>query len=395
VSLKDLRLSFVIPWYGADIPGGAEAQCRLTAEHLAETGADVEVLTTCVRDFLSDWNTDFFRPGTEVVNGVPVRRFPVRKRDTRAFDAVNWKLMNRLPVTAQEERIFVSENVRSDALCRYIEERGDGRTYVFIPYMFGTTYWGLQVRPEQSFLMPCLHDESYAYLDIFKPVFDSCRGMLFLTPAELDLARRLYALPPERLKLTGGGIDADFASNGDQFRSGYGITEPFLLYAGRRDATKNVPLLIDFFARVIDQTPNSSLKLVLIGAGKLPPLDPRTAKHIVDLGFVTQQDKYDAYAAALALCQPSINESFSIVMLEAWLAGTPVLVHADCAATRDHCVRSNGGLYFGTYDEFSGCVDFFLREPEIGQRMGELGREYVRANYTWSAVLERLERALN
>jgi len=57
-----MKIAFVIPWYG-DIPGGAENECKRTVENLARRDVDVEVLTTCVKEFLSDWNTDYYKEG--------------------------------------------------------------------------------------------------------------------------------------------------------------------------------------------------------------------------------------------------------------------------------------------------------------------------------------------
>jgi len=86
-----VKIAFVIPWYG-DIPGGAEHECRGTAENMMTRGIDVEILTTCVKDFLSDWNTNYYKEGIYELNGVPIRRFEVRKRNTRLFDKINFKL---------------------------------------------------------------------------------------------------------------------------------------------------------------------------------------------------------------------------------------------------------------------------------------------------------------
>jgi glycosyltransferase involved in cell wall biosynthesis len=119
----------------------------------------------------------------------------------------------------------------------------------------------------------------------------------------------------------------------------YGI-EPFLLYVGRKEAGKNVPLLIDYFAQYKRQY-GGELCLVLVGKGAVE-IPPDRRHNILDLGFLSEQDKLDAYAAALALCQPSCNESFSIVMMEAWVAGTPTLVHANCAVTRGIAWRPMG-----------------------------------------------------
>jgi len=121
--------------------------------------------------------------------------------------------------------------------------------------------------------------------------------------------------------------------------------------------------------------------------------DPDLHQDIVSLGFLPVQEKYDAYAAALALCQPSLNESFSIVIMEAWAAGTPVLVHEGCVATRDHCVASRGGLYFASFSDFVGCLDFLLDHPEQARRLAWNGCRYVELNYAWDRVIAKYLRA--
>jgi len=143
----------------------------------------------------------------------------------------------------------------------------------------------------------------------------------------------------------------------------------------------------EYFARYKLTHPRSRLKLVLIGSGGVR-IPGRLSADILDLGFVTPQEKADAYAATLALCQPSLLESFSLVMMEAWLAGAPSLVHGRCAVTRDHCLASNGGLFFEDYFEFVEAIELLARDGALRQRMGEAGRAYVLANYTWDRVTD-------
>ena len=382
-----MKVAFVIPWYGPDIPGGAESLTRRTVEHLCQVGVPVEVLTTCVREFLADWGRNYHRPGVTEVNGVTVHRFPVRKRDRAAFDAVNWKLVHDQPVSMAEEQVFVRESVRSPALTEYIAKHLNQYVFVFIPYMFGTTYWGIAACEGKALLVPCLHDESYARMDVFQQMFAQVRQVIFNSPAELDLAHALYRLGDDVPMLLGGGVDTDFSADGDAFRQKYGVTRPFILYAGRKDKGKNVGLLIDYFRRYRAHR-TRAVDLVLIGGGALSRgLIPDEG--IWDLGFVPVQDKYNAYAAATVLCQPSLKESFSLVLMEAWVTGTPTLVHANCAVTTDHCVRSNGGLYFGDYLEFEACLELMLSQPELRKALGANGRRYVLGNYRWDIIVER------
>jgi glycosyltransferase involved in cell wall biosynthesis len=381
-----MKVAFVIPWYG-NIPGGAESECRTTAEHLAARGVEVEILTTCVKEFLSDWNTNHYPEGIYHEGGLMVRRFPVRKRNTRKFDRINYKLIHAMAISPEEESIFIREMINSTALCKYIQDHGNEYDYFFfIPYMFGTTYFGAQIHPAKSILIPCLHDESYAYLEIYKPLFRSVRTILYNTGPEKDLCNRIMA-PEGNQVVMGIGVDTTIGYDARRFADTFGITDPFILYAGRRDPGKMVDELIRYFTRYLEET-GSALKLVLIGKGEIT-IPRGYSDRVIDLGFLPVQDKYDAYAAASVFCMPSLNESFSLVMMESWLCGAPNLVNGGCEVTKSHCIRSNGGLYYGDYEEFEACLSYLMTHPDIRVRMGENGRRYVQKEYDWDIIMNR------
>lgn len=399
-----MKIAFVIPWYGKDIAGGAESECRKTALHLKKAGINVGILTTCVRDSYSNWNENYHKEGEEIIEGMIVRRFKVRKRDTKRFDAINYKLMNtdmrRLkmlqlyepeisPISRDEEDVFINEMINSPDLYNYISQtQKDYDFFIFIPYMFGTTYFGSKACKEKAILIPCLHDEGYAYMSIYREMFQKARGIVFLSMAEQELKKRLYGDSLNGI-LLGGGVDAEFECDGQRFLKKYSIEPPFILYAGRKDTGKNTPLLIDYFCRYKSKNENSKLKLILIGSGKIC-IPKGYSRYIFDLGFIESQDKYDAYKAALCLCQPSINESFSLVVMESWCAGTPVLVHAGCEVTREFCIESNGGLYFSNYAEFTEAVDFLMNNSTIREGMGENGHLFVKKNFSWDVIITKL-----
>jgi glycosyltransferase involved in cell wall biosynthesis len=382
------KLAFVTPWYGENIPGGMEAETRRTAVHLHQAGFQVEVLTTCIREFLSDWGHNHHRPGVEVSQGVTVRRFPVEKRDRAAFDAVNWRLMNNLPITAVQERTYIEEMIRAPQLYDYIAQHSQEYLFIFIPYMFATTYFGGQICPERSLLIPCLHDESYARLPIYQEVLPAMRAMILNSRAELHLVDRLFGPANGQLRqVIGAGVDSDREADAARFRAKYKLDGPFVLYAGRRDAGKNVPLLLDYWRRYC-QSEGRAVKLALIGPGDIQ-VAPDMRDWLLDLGFVPAQDKLDACQAATLLCQPSVNESFSIVVMESWLMGRPVLVHGRCAVTRDYCREANGGLYFENYEEFAATLNYLLDNPEIADGMGQNGRRYVLTHFQWPVIVEK------
>ncbi|WP_337288759.1 glycosyltransferase family 4 protein [Candidatus Methylomirabilis sp.] len=397
-----MRVAFIIPWYGCDIPGGAEAFCRSAALRLRNAGLDVEILTTCVRDFYADWSSNYYRPGEYKDDGMTVRRFHVRPRDTVLFDSLNSKLLataactlvrangNHLsPLQPEEEIAFLREMVNSPALYDFLGEFGSSYDILFfLPYMFGTTYFGSQVCPSRSVLIPCLHNESYAYMRAFGQMFSKVNAIVCLSRAEERLVRQLYGSLPKTF-VVGAGIDNHLSMSAERFRSTFHIDSPFIVYAGRKDEGKNVPMLIDYFHHYVAWSgARNHLKLVLVGSGSLPV--PRGMEtHIIDLGFVSKEGMLDALAAAQVTCQPSTNESFSLVLMESLLAGTPVLVHAQCPVTVELCQDGNCGLYFAGRDEFVACLDFFFDHPATAARMGQNGRRYVTQEYSWDKVLPR------
>ena len=174
------KIGFVIPWHGSNIPGGAEMALREVTQHLAAAGENIEILSTCVREFTADWNENYYKPGVTVEDGITVRRFKVRKRNVDAFNQVNIKLMHNEKITDDEEKIFINEMVNSPDLYKYISKhQAEYDLFVYIPYMFGPTYFGCKACPEKSVLIPCFHEEAYIYLNIFKEMFSKVRGMIF------------------------------------------------------------------------------------------------------------------------------------------------------------------------------------------------------------------------
>lgn len=388
-----MKIAFVVPWYG-DIPGGAENEYKRTAENLQKCGIEVEILTTCAKEFLSDWNDNYYRECVYGVNEIIVRRFKLRRRNTQLFDRINYKLMCNQKVSYQEEVQYITETINSDNLYEYISENKSKYDYfIFIPYMFGTTYFGSKICPDKSILIPCLHDESYAYMNIYKEMFESVKGIIFHSEPEMVLTEKLFNLNNKKKVVMGEGIDTDIKYDGNEFRKKYGIANDFILYAGRRDTGKNVSTLVDHFCRYKHKNENN-IKLVLIGRGDIHI--PRDYKDdIVDLGFIPKQDKYGAYAEAVTVCQPSINESFSIVIMESWICETPVLVNAMCEVTKYHCIKSNGGLYFNGYEEFEECLNFYINNPITRKIIGTKGRDYVNENYAWDKIMSKYKKFLS
>jgi O-antigen biosynthesis protein len=382
---------FVTPRYGLEFAGGAEAIARMLAEELHRTGTPVEVLTTCTDDLITFNNT--YKPGATTINGVPVQRFPSDTVDIDAYHRVAGKAFaDPLSVTYQEQQTFVRNSIHSQPLYEHLAANAARyRCCIVAPYLFGTTYRASQIMRDKTIHIPCLHDEAMAYFAIFHEMLEEARGILFNAPEEQQLARQLGIYNPA-VAVVGCGFHQPPPGDPRAFRAQHGLGDaPFLLYSGRFDGAKNVPLLFDYFLRYKHErvTP---LRLALAGHG---PVAPPAHPDVVDLGFFRAGTMNDALAAAAALVQLSVHESFSLVIMESWLQQRPVIVHTGCAVTRGHVERSGGGWAIGDYEDFATALDEILATPELADRRGAAGHAYVRSEYSWDAVLHTFHTAVD
>lgn len=390
LSSEKSKLALVIPWFGFDIPGGAEAEAKELALQLQQYFS-VEILTTCVKDFHADWTKNTWKEKTYIERGIPVRRFKVDPRDTKLFDTINYKAMHHLPITKDEEELYIKNSIRSKNLKNYILSHQDAyRVFLFIPYMFGITYDIIPSLPSEKVgIIPCLHDEVYAYFDVYKEVFSHCNYIFLHTNAEKEIAQKIFGELPS-YTIVGEGVHDVPCEPQDPFTKRFHMQTPYILYAGRKDTTKNLPQLLEYFS-YYQKMGSQKMQLVIMGKGDLPIPD---RPDIIDVGFVSEQDKLAAMRESLCLCQPSVNESFSIVMMESWLQKRPVLVNELCAVTKEHCILSNGGLFYTSKEEFAGCIEYFLSHKKEASQMGENGYRYVKNNYSWDIVTKKYAETL-
>ena len=383
-----MRLLCVVPRYGENVLGGAEALIRGFAEGAPALDCDVHILTTCATDAIT-WDNVAPR-GAVRENGVPVWRYPLQPVNSpRRQQELHYKLMTHQPLDPAEQYEWLDNGPHSPALYAHLQRYS--REYdaiIFAPYVFPLIHYAAVIDPARSVIWPCLHDEAFLRFESTRLMLSRARGVIFNSQPESELARHHIGSLAHSV-VAGVGV-RDIPGDAARFKGRHSIDAPFILYAGRLEPPKNVPALFEnFLAYKRDR--GGDLKLVLMGEGALSiPSHP----DIVPIGFQDEQGKRDAYAAASLLCQPSLMESFSIVLMEAWLACVPALVHAHCPVTSFHCSQSSAGLAFSDEDEFISCVDWFLSHPLQSRRMGQQGRQYVLGAFTWEAVIGRALGAL-
>ncbi len=422
-----MKIAFVIQRYGGEILGGSEYHCRLVAERLASRH-QVEVLTTCARDYIT-WKNEY-PEGEDRIRGVTVRRFAnERTRDIASFNEYSDWIFNNDHSAAEEEEWLKRQGPWCPALQSYLEQHH--KTYdalIFFTYLYAPTVLGLKVDPARSILVPTAHDEPAIRLKIYREVFSAPAGIAFNTTVERGFIKQLFACNPKVEETVGCGVDlpqsqrhdvmtapqaaspstdddveseattmngngavgSPLTSRGAVFRRRHRLYGPLVLYGGRIDPGKGCEELIDYFNTYAESEGDASL--VLMGV-KLMPIPE--APHIRFAGLLSETERFEALEAATVVVVPSPFESLSLLALESFSIGTPVLANARSEVVMDHCQRSNGGLYYANREEFRECLRLLIQDPHLRAGLGRNGRDYVRTNYRWDVIMGKYDRLLS
>lgn len=406
-----MRIAFIVQRYGTEILGGSEYHCRLIAERLADRH-QVEVLTTCARDYIT-WQNEY-PEGADRVRGVTVRRFATTEtRDLARFNELSDRVFHGRPSRQEEMEWLKKQGPWSPGLIEYLErQHHQYDILIFFTYLYAPTVLGIRVAPWKSLLVPTAHDEPAIRLGIYRDVFAAAAGIVWNTESEREFVSSMFSLRALVEDVVGCGVDlpegeaitdADgraklaptsretVASHLDGpanvFRRRHRIHGPFLLYGGRIDPGKGCEEMLEYFQEYIRQ--GGDVSLVLMGTKLMPlPDDPR----VKFAGTLPDEERLHALEAASVVVVPSPHESLSLLALEAFAVGTPVLANARSAVLVDHCRQSNAGLYYADRWEFSEALNLLLHNSALAEAMGRNGKAYVNRHYRWSAILGKYER---
>ncbi len=386
------RLAFVCPRYaGAGAVGGAETLLKNLAIHAAGMGYEVDFLTTCAQSHYTWENT--LPPGAQEMDGMTVRFFPVDARDEGAFLRVQQQIDRGVKVPEADEALWLRNGVHSAAMLEHLAANAAGyRAILAGPYLFGLTVAAASAHPEKTLLVPCLHDEVFARLGTVRRMFGAVAGCLFNSQAERELAGELYGFPETRGRTVGMGLDP-FEADPKAFAARHGIDVPYVLYSGRREPLKGTPLICDYMLTFRERT-GRDVRVVFTGSGDIAAPDALLPA-VFDAGFVSEEEKHEAMAGAVAFIHPSVNESFGIVLLESFLAGTPALVHAKSRVLVAQCRAAQAGLWFRHYPDFEAELLRLLDDPAARAALGANGRRFVEQEYAWPVIEHKLGEAID
>jgi glycosyltransferase involved in cell wall biosynthesis len=379
----------VVQRYGEDVNGGAEYHCRLVAEHMARHHR-VEVITSCAKDYIT-WRNEL-PPELSFVNGVPVRRFKVKRpRDPDRFGRISHKVF-RTPHRDQDELAWLEEQgPYSPQLVRYLRKSRDRYDYfIFFSYRYYHSYHGVRTLADRALLVPTAEKDDVVQLGIFKPFFHLPRAIVFNSLEEREMICSVAENRQLKGDVVGVGTEVPARYSPDAFRERQSVRGRYAIFIGRVDENKGCRQLFHFFRRYLKES-GSSLQLVLVGGKTMEiPDDPA----ISYAGFLSEEEKWSALAGAEFLIMPSELESLSMVTLEAWAAGKPVLVNGQCDVLRGQCQRSNAGLYFTNYYEFREAAALLEQDRELCDGLGRNGRRYYQNHYRWEVIEDKYNRLL-
>ncbi len=416
-----MKIAFVVQRYGTEILGGSEYHCRLIAERLAPKH-QVEVLTTCAQDYIT-WKNEY-PEGTDRIRGVTVRRFAnARTRDIDAFNRYSEWIFNSAHTREDETEWLRQQGPWCPALQEYLERNHHQfDILIFFTYLYAPTVLGVRVAPHKSILVPTAHDEPAIRLDIYKELFAAPAGVAFNTDVERRFLTTHFSMRAIEEETVGCGVDLSqaqiyqhdkaeedlkeepepeavpdderspswrphLAGRGVLFKRRHRLHGALALYGGRIDPGKGCEELIEYFSTYVQDGGDASL--VLMGV-KLMPLPEEPFIHFA--GRLPDNERLQALEAATVVVVPSPYESLSLLALEAFAVGTPVLANARSEVLVEHCQKSNAGLYYADRDEFVEAMRLLVADHRLRAAMGRNGRAYVRKNYRWDVIIAKYER---
>ena len=246
-----MKLAIVVQRYGADINGGAELHARYIAERLAPH-ADVRVLTTCARDYVT-WKNEF-PAGPDVLNGVPIERFAVsRERDTIEFDRRSRQIFHDVHSLHDELQWLDSEGPTSpDLVSRLTRQQGEFDFVVLFSARYYHDYHGARAAADRAVLVPTAEREPSLGLSLFQPVFRGVRAIMYNSFEERALIHALARNERVPGVVVGVGSDIPGAVEPTRARQKFGLQNPFTVYVGRIDANKGCAELFDFFLQFVE-----------------------------------------------------------------------------------------------------------------------------------------------
>lgn len=413
--MKKEKIAFVVVRYGVGVNGGAEYHCRMLAERLTDD-YDVEVLTTCVQDYINGGNTVTAK--TEIINGVLVRRFeaapidnipekvykkkakPVRRlrmllyhihclRFISYFMPI-WKFLTKEEEESMKRSVFYSQELND-----FIKLHKDTyKVFIALTIDYAPFYYTALHAGEKTIAIPTMHYTKDSFRALLTKAFSKLAYVGFNTEAEMDLAKNVFGEALKNYGIISVGIEEVQPASWELTQKKYDLPTDYLLYVGRVDPGK-MGSIFQYFMAYKKKFPQSTLKLVLVGGLNL---DKKKLQHpdVIYTGFVSDEEKMVILQHAKVTVNPSKYESLSLILLEALSQGKMMLVNGRCKVLKEHCKPSGYAAdYYMNEKQFVNKLHTIESSENLRKQKAQLGKQYVAKNYDWKLIMHRLRSAIN
>lgn len=218
---------------------------------------------------------------------------------------------------------------------------------------------------------------------------------------------RLFGVSEDKVRYVDNGLDLSSWINhkpDPYIRSSIGISmdDPVILFCGRLVWQKNPQMLMEAFINTLPAHPRA--RLVFIGDGHMKPELEKIArkkdlfgKSIFFLGSINGKAKYDWYRTSLLVAVPSFNEPFGLIVIEALISNSPVLIPSNIAPARylKKSPKECAYIYEPNLNDMTRVISLAIRQKEKTIEMGINGCEFVKEHFTSEIMCKKIEKIYN
>ncbi|MDI6840229.1 MAG: glycosyltransferase family 4 protein [bacterium] len=234
-------------------------------------------------------------------------------------------------------------------------------------------------------VLPHIHHKRWgdSLLDI--KLYKMANGIITKTNYEKNLLAS-YGINDKKIYVVPSAPILNKNYDPDYFRKKYSINGNMILFVGRKIKSKGYNAMHSSTEIVWKEYPNTYF--VFVGPGK--PII-KNDKRIIELLPINGFEKSSSYACCDVFCMPSYEEAFGIVYTEAWAMGKPV-IGGDIPVLREIiCDGVDGLLVRQEPKSIADAIIKLLKDKNLREKMGKLGKEKVDRYFTWDKIITETE----
>jgi glycosyltransferase involved in cell wall biosynthesis len=396
-----MKICHIVPIYLPGVLPGCSKYVHDISKHLAERGHLITVLTanaTTGRGWVDPVFGRYSPKTEEMISGVRVRRLKTRWQITSSMYLLRKIAGDFLPDSMGNVVSLLSAGPYLSDLEKELNKERYAVTHVTaFPFALFWLVWKACKALRRPFVCtPLIHFEDPSHKNpLLWNALKDATAVIACSNYEREGMMNM-GIHPSKIHLIPMGINVNEWEDcdGERFRRKYGlIGKRLILFVGTKDYNKGAIHLLEAMEKIRGKM--EDVMLVSLG---LPTEEWRKKRnklhktHLLDLGYISEEEKRDAFDACDLFVMPSRYDSFGIVYLEAWRCAKPV-IGAKVGAIPEVIEEGEDGLLveFGEVDQLASTILHLLKNHDLCKRMGEKGRRKVVERFNWQKNIGRIE----